>query len=133
MRQVTAEFAISLGLTLLLEVPAGLLSVMLRGRSRKNSGDDPAEESRRTALAVLVLANVLTNPVVVGLSMLAEPALSAGLYRAFVAALELLAVFTEGLLFRLFRRDMGVGHPFLFAFALNAWSFSAGLLINMLF
>ena len=77
--------------------------------------------------AVVALANVLTNPVVV---------LSALLWRRYglphrallIAALELGAVLTEGAVYRPMRDDFP--HPWRFSLLLNALSYALGELVQ---
>ena len=117
MKTVLLSFAVSLLLTLLLEVPPGLWS------TRKGEF--------RTRLEVFVLANVLTNPAVVGLVLLAEtyapsmriPAIAFG---------EVMAVLAEYCVFRIFQEELACKRPFLLSLGLNLWSYSAGLLLSLL-
>ena len=98
-------FAVSLGLTLLLELPF----VYLWGlRSRRD-------------LKLAVLANVLTNPAVVLLHGLGLPALP----------LEAAAVAAEGFCYRV--RGDRVRRPFLLALLVNALSYGLGLFLNRFF
>lgn len=78
-------------------------------------------KKRGKALLLCALVNIVTNPPVVLLSML----LGGGWL--LIAGLELSAAGLEGALFRysgLYK------HPFLFALAANALSFSLGLVVN---
>lgn len=99
-----STFAVSLGLTLLLELPF----VYVWGlRSRYN-------------LMLAVLVNVLTNPAVVLLHGLGIPALP----------LEIMAIAVEGFCYQ--KRGGGITRPFLLAFFANAFSYSIGLVLNCL-
>lgn len=99
------SFAVSLGLTLLLELPVGYLWGL---RSRHD-------------LTVAVLVNVLTNPAVVLLNALGLPAL----------ALEGAAVCVEGGCYRACGRD--IQRPFLLALCANLFSYTIGLVLNLIF
>ena len=117
MKTVLLAFGVSLLLTLLLEVPPGLWF------TRKGEF--------RTRLMVLILANVLTNPAVVGLVTVTE-ALAPSLRIPAIAAGELAAVLAEYLVFRGFQKEMALKRPFLLSLGLNLWSYSAGLLLSLL-
>ena len=106
MDDLLLSLLLSLGLTELIEC-AFALSLRKQGK----------------ALVLCAFVNLITNPPVVLLSRL----LGGGWL--LVAGLELSAVAVEGLLYRysgLYKR------PFLFSLAVNALSFSLGLLINQL-
>lgn len=78
-----------------------------------------AHTPRRLLLVVLV--NVLTNPIVVLLcTLFPSPLLT--------AVMELAAVLTEGAIYR--ARADWLRRPFLFSLAINAFSYLTGLLIN---
>lgn len=100
-----STFAVSLGLTLMLELPVVLLWGV-RGR-------------RDLWLAVLV--NVLTNPAVVLLHALGCPALP----------LEAAAIAVEGVCYRACGED--IRRPYLLALCANVFSYTAGLLLNLIF
>lgn len=96
------RFAVSLGLTLLLELPF----VYLWGlRSRHD-------------LTLAVLVNVLTNPAAVFFHTLGVPALP----------LEAAVVAVEGICYRF--RGENVRHPWRLALFVNVFSYSAGCLLN---
>jgi len=115
MRDVLLSFGLSLGLTLLLEIPPGLLA------ARKG----------KTGFCFLIflLVNVLTNPAVVGLTLLARRYLDSPLPLLCELALEVLAVLAEGAVFRSFREDLKIGRPFLLSLGLNLWSYGVGLIL----
>lgn len=95
-------FVVSLGLTLLLELPF----VYLWGlRSRHD-------------LTLAVLVNVLTNPAAVFLHTLGVPALP----------LEAAAVAVEGVCYRF--RGGHIRHPWRLALWVNVFSYSVGCLLN---
>ena len=98
------SFVVSLALTLLLEGTLALLWGF-----------------RRRDLLLFTLANVLTNPLALLLHLL---------FRGWVvvAAVELAAIVTEGLLFE--RLGEGIRGPWLFSVFANAFSFSLGLVID---
>ena len=100
-----STFAVSLALTLLLELPF----VSVWGlRSRHN-------------LKLALLVNVLTNPAVVLLHGLGLPALP----------LEAAAVAAEGFCYK--ARGDGIFRPFLLALCANGFSYGAGLVLNAVF
>lgn len=113
MSGLPVSLAASLGLTLLLETGLFLLT---------------GKRDRRDLLLVM-LVNVLTNPVVVLLYWLA--ALYTGWNRAAVTAvLELCAVAVEARYYKIYAR--AIPHPLRFAVAANIVSFGAGLLLQRL-
>ncbi len=79
----------------------------------------------RRDLPAVVLANVLTNPVVV-LCCHAAAWLAPGFLAAAVPALEAGAVAVEGLIYR---RRSRIFRPWVFSLCANALSFLTGLLI----
>ncbi|MBR0086586.1 MAG: hypothetical protein IJL98_02475 [Lachnospiraceae bacterium] len=109
-------FGISLGLTLLFEMT---LAFILGVREKRS-------------LAVVFLVNVLTNPAAVFLSY----AVSVYAYRFLVPVQlfsEVLVVLIEGIIYNGFDiRGRRVKNPFLLSLILNAFSYSAGLLINLI-
>ena len=104
-------FAVSLGLTLLLEVPVaycwGLLS--------------------RHDLTVAVLVNVLTNPAVVLLNGL----LSATPWWAVQLPLEAATIAVEGFCYR--HCGENICRPYLLSLCANCISYGAGLVLNAIF
>ena len=101
-------FGISLGLTLLLELPVGYL---LGLRGRKN-------------LLLAVLVNVLTNPAAVLLSYVGVPQLP----------VELVVFAVEGWIYLDFSRTNGwnIPHPLRLAIVCNLVSWLTGMLIQMM-
>lgn len=104
-------FAVSLGLTLLLEVPVAYCWGL---RSRHD-------------LTVAVLVNVLTNPAVVLLNGL----LSATPWWAVQLPLEAAAIAVEGFCYRHCGED--VRRPYLLSLCANCISYGAGLVLNAIF
>ena len=104
------SLGISLGLTLAVELAAARLAGK-RGR----------------ALAVVVLVNVLTNPPVV-LTVLLWRRCGLPHRMLLIAALELLAVLTEGAVYRGWREDFP--HPWRFSLTLNVLSYGLGEILQ---
>ena len=104
-------FAVSLGLTLLLEVPVAYCWGL---RSRHD-------------LTVAVLVNVLTNPAVVLLNGL----LSAAPWWAVQLPLEAAAIAVEGFCYGHCGED--VRRPYLLSLCANCISYGAGLVLNAIF
>ena len=104
-------FAVSLGLTLLLEVPVAYCWGL---RSRHD-------------LTVAVLVNVLTNPAVVLLNGL----LSAAPWWAVQLPLEAAAIAVEGFCYRHCGED--VRRPYLLSLCANCISYGTGLALNVIF
>ena len=102
------SLAVSLGLTLILE----LMLALLWGVERKD-------------LPLVALVNVLTNPVVVLCHTLAARYLPGALIWA-TLALELGAVGTEGYLYR---SRSQISFPWCFSLCANLFSFTVGLLL----
>ena len=100
-----STFAISLGLTLLLEVPFAWLWGL---RCRHN-------------LTVAVLVNILTNPAVVLLKALGVP----------ILLLEAAAIAVEGWCYQ--TCGEAVNRPWRLALLANVFSYSAGLVLNLIF
>ena len=104
-------FAVSLGLTLLLEVPVAYSWGL---RSRQD-------------LTVAVLVNVLTNPAVVLLNGL----LSAAPWWAVQLPLEAAAIAVEGFCYR--HCGENICRPYLLSLCANCISYGAGLVLNAIF
>jgi len=99
-----SAFAISLGLTLLLELP---LAVLWGVRRRRD-------------IQLAVLVNVLTNPAVVLLHALGCPALP----------LEAAAIAVEGVCYRACGED--IRRPYLLALCANVFSYGLGLVLALI-
>ena len=110
---ILISLAISLALTIILEAGFFLLC------GKRNKKD----------LLLVLLVNVLTNPIVVLLYWLTTlyTDISASLT---VIPLEALAVLAEGYYFRKYGQEFK--RPYLFSLAANAFSFTIGALLNML-
>ena len=104
-------FAVSLGLTLLLELPVAYCWGL---RSRHD-------------LTVAVLVNVLTNPAVVLLNSL----LSATPWWAVQLPLEAAAIAVEGFCYR--HCGENIRRPYLLSLCANCISYGAGLVLNAIF
>ena len=104
-------FAVSLGLTLLLEVPVAYCWGL---RSRHD-------------LTVAVLVHVLTNPAVVLLNGL----LSATPWWAVQLPLEAAAIAVEGFCYR--HCGENIRRPYLLSLCANCISYGAGLVLNAIF
>ena len=92
---------------------------------------------KREDMGLIALANLMTNPAVVYLSLLTK-ALRPGLYPAAAgypagaaAVTELLAVLAEGYAYK--RRAAKIARPMLFSLCMNALSFGTGLVIKLIF
>ena len=81
-------------------------------------------------LLLTVLVNVLTNPVVVLTYWLAALYTNWNLAIVLIP-LEIFAILTEAYIYRKCGRSFR--HPLIFSIAANAFSFSAGVLIQLLF
>jgi len=99
-----STFAISLGLTLLLELPLAVLWGVRRHRD----------------IQLAVLVNVLTNPAVVLLCGLGCP----------VLPLEAAAVAVEGICYRACGED--IRRPYLLSLCANVFSYSIGLVLPLI-
>ncbi len=101
---MTAEFALSLAFTLILEGAVGILAGF-RGKD----------------LLLLALVNILTNPVVVLLhAMFPKPVIT--------AILELAAIAVEGAIYS--RLGTKIPHPWRFSLEANVFSYVCGIIIN---
>ena len=85
---------------------------------------------RGRALAVVALVNVLTNPAVVFLTLLWRAA-GWPCEALWIAAAEAGAVAAEGVVYCAWPEDFP--HPWRFSLALNALSFTLGLVFSLLF
>ena len=110
-QKLTLSLLESLGLTVALEVGIGIVTGK---KDRKN-------------LLLIVLVNIITNPVVV-LSYWLAAAYTSWNLALVVAALEVFAVLLEGGYYRKYGR--GFGRPYLFSAAANMFSFWVGALIQ---
>ena len=81
---------------------------------------------KREDMGLIALANLMTNPAVVYLSLLTK-SLRPGLY----PAAELFAVLAEGYAYK--RRAAKIARPMLFSLCMNALSFGTGLVIKLIF
>mgnify|MGYP001128495934 CR=1 FL=1 len=84
---------------------------------------------KREDMGLIALANLMTNPAVVYLSLLTK-SLRPGLYPA-AAVTELFAVLAEGYAYK--RRAAKIARPMLFSLCMNALSFGTGLVIKLIF
>ena len=113
--EILISFAVSLGLTLLIELS---LAALFKVRTKRG-------------LLIVLLANVLTNPAVVFLCIAIRPFLGK-FYLPFQLLAEA-AVFVEGCVYRQFQADLRASlRPFLLSLVLNACSYGAGLVLNFL-
>ena len=103
------SLAVSLALTLALE---GILALLWGVKDRRD-------------WRLLLIVNVVTNPIVVSLHHL----LGGGI--ALTAALEIFAVLSEWLAYRKWWRD--TRPAFLFSLCANGFSYFSGVLLNYLF
>lgn len=111
-----ASFGISLGLTLLMELALAA-----------------AFGVRKKGLLIVLLANVLTNPLAVLAMKLVRSGLPALWYYPAEAGVELLVVLTEWGIYRAFQKEApSLRRPFLLSLALNLVSYGAGLLLRFL-
>ncbi len=107
-------FGISLGLTLLIEVPLALLFGV-----------------RKEGLFVVFLVNVFTNPAVNLIYLLLRSLCGAPAFPTQLL-LEIPVVLSEWLIYRAFMKHADMfRRPFLMAFVLNAVSYGTGLLITL--
>ena len=108
------SLAISLALTIILEAAFFLLS------GKRNKKD----------LLLIILVNVLTNPVVVLVYWLV---LVYSFWNVYVIQLplEVIAVVAEGYCFKKYGQEFK--RPFLFAIAVNAFSYGTGILLQQIF
>lgn len=112
--EILKTFAVSLGLTLLIELG---LALLLGVRSKRG-------------LLVVFLANVLTNPAAVCLCLALWPYLGS-LYLPFQLLVEAAVVLVEWRVYRPFRADLAARlSPFLLSLVLNACSYGTGLILN---
>lgn len=111
--QLLPTFAISLGLTLLLEL---LLARLCRLQGRD--------------YLLVILVNILTNPAVVYLDMVCGALLPNG-RDLWQIPLEAAAIATEGFCYARFARS--VRRPWMFSLVANLFSYGCGLLISVVF
>ncbi len=108
-------FGVSLGLTLLIELPLAFLFGV-----------------RKQGLLIVFLVNVLTNPLVNLLYLLARTYLGVPAFPTQII-LEVPVVITEWLIYRLFHKHAGMFRvPFIMALILNAVSYGTGVLLTFL-
>ena len=114
-KKILLSLALSLALTLVLEVGFFLVVRSIKGKHDKKD------------LLLAVMVNILTNPAVVLLYWLAV--LYTDLNRVIIVPLELLAVLVEGYLYK--KHGRFFKHPYLFSVAANAFSFGTGLFLQL--
>lgn len=110
MKEWILTFAVSLGLTLLLELFLARLC-RLRGRD----------------YLLVILVNILTNPAVVYLDMVCAALIPNG-RDLWQIPLEAAAILIEGWCYAKYARD--IRRPWMFALAANLFSYGCGLLLN---
>lgn len=81
-------------------------------------------------LCMVVLVNILTNPLLVSLTSACSVYLGMRAYHISVAFLELAVVFIEGIIYR--RSLRWKGNPFILSLILNAFSFLFGKALGLL-
>ena len=106
-------FAFPLGLTLVTELVFAALFGLRKAKD----------------FAVVILVNVMTNPLLISLSLAARYFGGYVFYLCALAALEAIVFFSEGLVYRAL---LSRKHPFLFSLVLNAASLGLGVLISRL-
>ena len=109
------RFSISLGLTLVIEVPLSLLFGV-----------------RKKGLLYVILVNVLTNPATVFLLLLVRTFGTAELYYVWEIGLEFIVIVAEFFIYRAFREELPVKKPLLASVVLNLCSYGIGLGIRFL-
>ena len=115
--RVVVSLAVSLALTLVLESVFFLLfRAMNTNREKKD-------------FKLLILVNVLTNPIVV-LSFWLVSIYSDWNTNIAIIPLEFFAVIVEGLYYK--KYGQGIKRPFLFSLGANAFSFGIGSLISII-
>ena len=113
MKELLLTFAISLGLTLLLELLIARLC-RLRGRD----------------YLLVVLVNILTNPAVVYLDMVCASHVPNG-RDLWQIPLEVAVILIEGWCYARYARSLR--RPWMFALVANLFSYGCGLLLNRCF
>ena len=114
MRPLFLNLLICLSLTILCETG---LSLIVKVRNRYD-------------ILIVVLAQVATNPLVVAVTSCVGMYCSSTAYYLSVAAAESVAVLAEAVIYR-YALDYRKIKPLLLSLILNAFSFSAGLLISL--
>jgi len=114
-RSLMIALGIALALTLILE--AGFYLIVCKKRNKKD-------------LLLVILVNILTNPIVVLSYWLIV--LNTSLNTTLVKIpLEIFAVVTEGYIYSKYAVE--IKHPYIFSLAANIFSFSVGVLIQQFF
>ena len=114
---MNAELLITLGISLALTIVLETIFFFVSGKRDKMD------------FLLLVLVNVLTNPVVVLIYWLCAVYTSWNAYLIQIP-LEISAVLVEGFCFYKYGREFK--RPYLFAIAVNAFSYFAGILLRLL-
>jgi len=121
--ELSVALVLSLIMTLVLETGFFLLAVeLLQGKlftGKRNKKD----------LMLVIMVNIITNPVVVLVYWLIYIYTEWNIVIV-VVLLEIMAVLTEGYYFKRYGRTFK--HPFVFSLAVNAFSYSAGVVIQYL-
>lgn len=109
-------FAVSLSLTLVLEITAAFLFGF---RSRR-------------AILLVVLVNLLTNPAAVLLSLWGAFLFEKISFLVIQLAIECAVIFAEAMIYRAFSSDTrwDIPHPVVFSILANSFSWLSGILIS---
>ena len=102
-----------LSLTILIEL---IIAIIFGVRDKKD-------------IYLVILAQILTNPVVVLITIFTGLNCSYTVYLVSIAIMELLAIIVEGLLYKMYLKKQTI-NPFAFALILNMISFISGLIIG---
>lgn len=113
MNSIVKSLIICLVCTIIIEV---FVAFLLKVRDKKD-------------LINVILVNVLTNPLVVSISLYVHVCYGYFYYRICIILLEILVLIVEGAIYkRVLKRKF---NPYLLSFLLNVSSYGLGLIINM--
>ena len=113
MNSIVRSMIICLICTVVIEV---IVALILRVRDKKD-------------LINVVLVNILTNPLVVSISLYVHICYGYRYYRLSMIILEILVLIIEGFIYKkVLKRNI---NPYLLSLVLNASSYGLGLIINM--
>jgi|GEM_PF-278518 len=134
---IVVSLAISLAFTIVLEVGFYIVVSRVRHKSMRwgtrrtgeSAGSLVYQKTNfdKKDLFLVVMVNILTNPVVVMTYWLSVLYFDIS-YVIIIVPLEIFAVFTEGFIFK--KHGRYLKHPYVFSVCINAFSFGTGLVLQ---
>src|SRR5574344_1932989 len=86
---------------------------------------------KRQDIINIILVNIMTNPILVTLSIAASVYLKYNIYIILVIIIEIMVILIEGLVYQKYLKYRVI-NPYLLSFILNSCSYLIGILLNKL-